>query len=72
MPKRIVFEDENNNELDCFINTHGEVYLSVGDRDEPAQSGFITLNKQDVAEFIEMLQGYHNEMPNEPINKESK
>lgn len=56
MAKRIVFNDEDNNELDCYINTKGKAVIKVGQVGEDiAYSGFISLAKDDVKELIEIL-----------------
>ena len=56
MAIRTVFSDDNNNEMDCYLNTDGKLYLSVGQSGEDQiYSGFITLDKSDVKEFIGIL-----------------
>lgn len=63
MPVRTVFSDENNNEMDCYLNDQGQVYISVGQsREDVIYSGFITLNKEDVQQFIKLLTELEKEM----------
>lgn len=55
MPKRTVYYDENDNELEFYINANNKVYISVGQKDEQYQTGYITLDKDDLKELIEEL-----------------
>ena len=57
MAKRTVFSDENNNELDYFINDKGQLYISVGagDVEQSMYNGYIALEKDDVDELIKVL-----------------
>lgn len=65
MPKRTVFSDEGHNELDCFINTEGKLYLSIDNAEtkgDPLQGGYITLDKADTKELIKILQDLESDM----------
>lgn len=55
MPKRTVYYDENDNELEFYINANNKVYFSVGQKNEEYQTGYITLDKDDLKELIEEL-----------------
>lgn len=56
MPSRTVFNDTDNNEMDCYINDKGKLYISVGQTGEDAMySGYITLDKEDVQKLIKVL-----------------
>jgi hypothetical protein len=53
---KIVFSDENENEMEYYLNDKGEAYIGVGHpEDNPPYSGFITLNKDDVTQLIKVL-----------------
>ena len=56
MATRTVFDDENGNELECYLNRALQVYISVGDRDDWQSGGSITLDSDDVGKLIEVLQ----------------
>lgn len=63
MATRLVFEDEDNNEMNCFLNDNGKVCIGVGQRGEDMfYSGFITLDKADVQQLIDILTEYEKEM----------
>jgi len=63
MATRLVFEDEENNEMDCFLNSKGKVYIKVGQKGEDtAYNGFITLGKDDVRQLIIILTECEKEM----------
>lgn len=57
MATRTVFEDNNGNEMDCYINDQGLIYISVGPRNEDHAYnwGYITLNRNDVQELMKVL-----------------
>lgn len=59
MATRTVFEDEDGNELECYLNNALLVYISVGPKDDETgySGGFITLERDDVGKLIEVLQG---------------
>ena len=66
MAKRTVFSDDNNNELDCYINSEGKVFISVGDTsnaDDLLNNGYITLDKKDVGDLVNILQELYTQMP---------
>jgi hypothetical protein len=63
MAIRTVFNDENNNEMDCYLNDQGQVFIQVGEIDSDIHhKGFITLDKNDVNELIKMLTEIEKEM----------
>ncbi|WP_404985263.1 hypothetical protein ACI513_18685 [Chryseobacterium sp. M5] len=62
MPKRTVLYDEDNNELECYINQNNKVYIGIGENNDNTNFGYITLNKEDVKELIEMLSDLEKEM----------
>jgi hypothetical protein len=63
MPVRKVFNDENDNEMDLFINTKGALYINVRQVRETQEEGhFITLDKEDVSHLINILVDLHKEM----------
>jgi len=63
MATKLVFEDEDNNEMNCFLNDKGRVYIGVGQRGEDmVYSGFITLDKEDVRQLIGILRDCEKEM----------
>lgn len=64
MANRTVFSDENDNEMDCYINTAGMVYIGIGQPDDGDNlyRGYITLDKSDVSQFIKLLTELKNEM----------
>lgn len=63
MPRRTVFSDENNNEMDCYLNVNGQVFVQVGQSGaDVGESGFITLNKDDVNELIKILSELEKDM----------
>ena len=63
MAVRNVFNDNDNNEMDCYLNSKGKVYISIRQIDEDiAYNGFITLNKEDVNQLIKILTELEQEM----------
>ena len=58
MATRTVFEDENGNELQCYLNDALLVYISVDQKDDHTGygGGFITLERDDVGKLIDILQ----------------
>ncbi len=64
MPKRTVLFDEDNNELECYINDKGKAFISIGPKgeDELYHSGYITLNKADVDELVVILSELSKQM----------
>lgn len=63
MPTRLVFEDTDNNEMDCYLNTKGMVYIGIKQRGEDIISNaFITLDKTDVKQLINILRDCEKEM----------
>lgn len=56
MPTRTVFNDTDNNEMECYLNDTGKLFISVSQTGEHQQyAEFITLNKEDVQKLIEVL-----------------
>ena len=64
MATRTVFSDVNSNEMDCYLNTEGKVYIGVGSADAPEYGSFITLEKEDVGELIKILKALEEQMEN--------
>lgn len=63
MATRTVFADEDNNEMDCYLNEKGKVYIGVGKPGEDiAYSGYISLDKADVKKLIKILTDIEQEM----------
>lgn len=63
MATRTVFSDDNNNEMDCYLNDQGKVYINVGQTgDDNMYNGFITLEKGDVTQLIKILSELEKEM----------
>lgn len=63
MAVRTVFNDSDNNELECYLNHKGKVYMGVRQIGEDiGYSGFITLDKEDVNQLIKMLTEMEQEM----------
>ena len=63
MTIRTVFNDGDNNELECYLNDKGKVYISIGQTGEDiSNNGFITLDKEDVTMLIKMLSEFEQEM----------
>jgi hypothetical protein len=63
MALRTVLTDENNNEMECYLNDEGKVYINVGESGQDIHySGYITLNKEDVNHLIKMLTDLESEM----------
>ena len=63
MASRIVFSDDNGNEMDCYLNEQGMVYVNIGNGDDdPIGSGYITLDKSDVGKLINVLKELEEQM----------
>ena len=63
MPTRKIFYDESGNELECYINTKGFVFLRIGEEGtDDFQRDSIELNHEDVKEFIQVLEELLQEM----------
>lgn len=63
MATRTVFSDNNDNEMDCYLNDKGQVFVGIRQVNEDiAHNGFITLEKEDVTELIKMLTELEKEM----------
>jgi hypothetical protein len=58
MSTRTIFEDENGNELQCYLNDALLVYISVDQKDDHTGygGGFITLERDDIGKLIQILQ----------------
>jgi hypothetical protein len=56
MASRKVFFDQDGNEMDCYANDKGDLYIGIHRVDDEIGSGFITLKKEDVKELIKELQ----------------
>lgn len=64
MAIRTVFNDSDNNEMECYLNDKGKVFISVGQigEDNAYYSGYITLDKDDVNQLIKILSEIEKEM----------
>ena len=63
MAQRTVFEDENNNELDCYLNDKGKVFIQVGEAGgDIREKGYIVLDKDDVNGLIKLLTEIEKDM----------
>ena len=51
----IKFYDEENNEMECYINDKNKLFIQVGQLNEGYYAGYIVLNKDDVKKLIEVL-----------------
>ena len=64
MAVKTVFTDGNENEMDCYLNDEGEVFINIGQRGEHEHyNGYITLDKEDVQQLIKLLSELEKEMP---------
>lgn len=56
MAVKFIIEDEFSNELQTYINTNEQIYLSVGDRSHDFYfNGHICLSKEDAKELVKEL-----------------
>ncbi|HEV2481414.1 MAG TPA: hypothetical protein VGS79_17200 [Puia sp.] len=63
MAAKTVFSDLENNEMECYINQDGKLYIGVSLPDsDGVYSGFITLDKADVSQLIKILSELKEEM----------
>ena len=63
MATRTVFSDRENNEMDCYLNDKGKVFISVGQPgEEIAYNGYIVLDRDDVKRLIKILTELEKEM----------
>ena len=63
MPVRTVFTDQDDNELELFVNDKGRLYIAVGElREDLTHQGYITLDKEDVQVLISKLSELEKEM----------
>jgi len=63
MAQKTVFLDQNNNEMECYLNSEGKLYISVGQPSEDiVYNGYITLEKLDVKQLIKILSELEKEM----------
>lgn len=63
MATRTIFSDTDSNELDCYLNDRGEVFMNVGKPGgDGIYNGFIVLGKEDVQALIHMLSELEKEM----------
>jgi len=63
MATKTVFSDTDNNELECYINDHGKIYIGVSQAgDDNIYSGYITLEKNDLTRLIKILSELQEEM----------
>ena len=65
MATKLLFYDNDNNEMECYLNDKGKLFLRVGQigrEDDVYYSGFITLDRDDVSQFINVLTELEQEM----------
>jgi hypothetical protein len=63
MATKTVFIDQDNNEMDCYLNDKSKLFISVGQTGEDAMyNGYITLDKEDVQKLIKFLTETESEM----------
>jgi hypothetical protein len=62
MAIRNVFSDDNDNEMTCYLNDNGFLFIKVGPQGDDQGSGFITLDKTDVQALIKELTKLEGEM----------
>jgi hypothetical protein len=63
MPTRKVFSDEHDNEMDCYLNDKGQVFMQIGASEADAhEKNFIVLDKSDVTELIQILSDIEKDM----------
>jgi len=62
MAKRTIFSDDNNNELETYVNSDGKLLINVGQLKDQYYSGHITLEKEDVEELIKILEELKEEL----------
>jgi hypothetical protein len=63
MAARIIFSDENGNEMECYLNNENKVFVSAGPAgDDGLMTGYITLDKSDVTQLINVLSELKEEM----------
>ncbi len=58
MPVKRIFVDDNNNELEAYVNDDAKLFLSVGQSDDDSpgyNSGYIVLDRSDLDELIDLL-----------------
>ncbi len=57
MATRQVYEDDNGNQLDFYINKDSKLFMQIqaADKDPYVGVGYIVLEKEDVSEMIEHL-----------------
>ena len=61
MPARIVFDDQFDNSLTCYINADNKLYIEIGS-DNFELPSYIVLNTTDVKILIVELQAIFNMM----------
>ncbi|MDO7848095.1 hypothetical protein Q5H92_17145 [Hymenobacter sp. M29] len=63
MATRIIFSDDNDNEMECYLNKEEKVFISVGPAgDDGMMTGYITLDKGDISQLIDVLSELKKEM----------
>lgn len=65
MAYTLLFNDEHGNELEAYLNDKGKCYIQCGDLSDRdfIYSGHIVLDKEDLTEFIRVLNEVLNDMP---------
>jgi hypothetical protein len=63
MPVKKIFYNKDS-QLEAYVNADAKLFISVGtrDQDEPYYSGFITLDRSDLDELIDLLMNLKDEV----------
>ncbi|MEM0519659.1 hypothetical protein [Aequorivita flava] len=65
MALKTIISDDSNNEMECYLNDSGKVYIEVGQNSEDTMySGHIVLEKEDVQFLIKKLTELETQMQN--------
>ncbi len=58
-----VFVDSDQNELQCYVNTQGKLFIEASsDKDDIYYKGYVALEKEDVDELIKELRQCREDM----------
>jgi hypothetical protein len=64
MSKKVTFVDYEGREIQAFRNADERCFIECTDPNDKMYSyGFVALDREDLYEFIEVLQGILDEMP---------
>lgn len=66
MPVRKIFIDSNQQQLEAYVNDDAKLFISVGSGDPEDQTGgYITLDRSDLDELIDLLMDLKDQVLNE-------